>query len=83
MKKSFFTVTLVTVFALFTGYNVYSSQNIQGCIRDIVLDDVEAVAACEVSPNVWENKGHCTKDINEKTAYCVENAYGPACCATI
>lgn len=83
MKKNILKVTLVTMFALFAGYNVYCSQSTQKNFVNVILDEVEAVAACEVSPNWADNRGNCTSDVNNSNAYCVSSAWGPACCKTI
>lgn len=48
MKKNFLKATLVAAFALVAGYNVYSSQKVNG-VSDLALANVEALACTEVS----------------------------------
>ena len=48
MKKNILKVSLVAAFALFAGYNVYSSQK-SDVMSDLVLANVEALASSEGS----------------------------------
>lgn len=46
MKKNVLKVTLVAAFALFAGYNVYSSQK-ENTMSELALTNVEALANYE------------------------------------
>ncbi|NVK94899.1 NVEALA domain-containing protein [Bacteroides sp. L10-4] len=76
-----FKITLVAAVAAVAGYGVYANQKTEG-VSDLVLDDVEAIAACEVSAS-GPNKGACVKDVNTSREFCVTGGWGPACSATI
>ncbi|WP_455665273.1 NVEALA domain-containing protein [Phocaeicola sp.] len=56
MKKNILKVSLVAAFALFAGYNVYSSQK-SDVMSDLALANMEALADPE-QPNV----DNCTPD---------------------
>lgn len=49
MKKNILKVTLVAVFALVAGYNVYTSQKSSNVMSDLATANVEALASGEGS----------------------------------
>lgn len=71
MKKNILKVSLVAVFALFAGYNVYSSQKLD-VMSDLAMTNVEALASGEGghwTGRIWltgENQTggciHCPED---------------------
>lgn len=74
-------MAFVAVFVAIAGYGVYANQKFE-VMSDLFLDDVEAIAACEVSAT-GSNNGRCVKDVNTSREYCAAGGWGPACCATI
>ncbi len=62
-----FKITLVAAVAAVAGYGVYANQKTEG-VSDLVLDDVEAIAACEVSASGPKSNGECqsTNTVNCK-----------------
>ena len=50
MKKKLISAAFVVAIALTAGYNVYNSQN-KVALSDLALDNVEALASGESSPN--------------------------------
>lgn len=79
--KNYLKTVYAAVFAAVAGYGVYANQS-ANMMSDLVLADVEAVAACEVSA-VGPNKGYCVKDVNSSNEYCAAAGWGPACSRTI
>lgn len=79
--KKVMKIVFVAAFAAVSGYGVYVNQKID-VVSDLVLDDVEAIAACEVSA-VGHNDGRCVKDVNTSNEYCVVAGWGPVCSTTI
>lgn len=77
--KKIMKIAFVTVFTVMTGYNIYTNQKVD-VVSDLVLDNVEVIAACEVSA-VSPNEGHCVKDVNNSNEYCAIFGWGPICCA--
>lgn len=70
MKKNILNVALVATFALFTGYNVYTSQKSVD-LSALALDNVEALASSE-----WgDNNCH----MNDITWLCTPWATGFGC----
>lgn len=53
MKKNIIKSTLVAIFALFVGYNVYSSQNAD-LMSDLALANVEALADHGETSGEWK-----------------------------
>ncbi|WP_455666942.1 NVEALA domain-containing protein [Phocaeicola sp.] len=66
MKKNILKVSLVAAFALFAGYNVYSSQK-SDVMSDLALANVEALASDEVVKVCPNKGGTCTVQIGEQT----------------
>ena len=58
--------TFVAAFALFAGYNVYSSQK-SDVMSDLALANVEALASGEVIKVCPKKGGTCTVQIGEQT----------------
>lgn len=50
MKKKLISAAFVVAITLTAGYNVYTSQN-KEALSDLALDNVEALAGGEASPN--------------------------------
>ncbi|NDV66546.1 NVEALA domain-containing protein [Bacteroides sp. 224] len=44
MKKNILKVAIVAMFALFAGYNVYTSQVKDSLLSDLMLNNIEALA---------------------------------------
>lgn len=78
-------VILASLFLLFVSANVFKVLERQSVKQDVLLTDVEAIAACEVSADGLKNDGTCVKDVNTSAEYCVKVSgyWGPVCCATI
>lgn len=79
--KKMIKIAFVAVFAAVAGYGVYANQKVDA-MSDLFLDDVEAIAACEVSA-AGPNNGRCVKDVNTSKEYCATGGWGPICSATI
>lgn len=65
MKKSIWKVTLVIVFALMVGLNVYNVQKTDMEMSELALANVEALAGCEWNSWIGEPVFHITL-----TGYC-------------
>ena len=61
----------------------YGNPNAGNGYVAMTLDNVEAVAACEVSSDSSKNKGVCERDVNGTEDYCVRSNWGIQRCATI
>lgn len=44
MKKNILKVAFVAMFGLFAGYNVYTSQEKESLLSDLILSNIEALA---------------------------------------
>ncbi|HJD10964.1 MAG TPA: NVEALA domain-containing protein [Candidatus Phocaeicola caecigallinarum] len=76
--------TMAVVACVFVaGYNTFTVQEKGNGYVAMTLDNVEAVAACEVSSDSSKNKGVCERDVNGTEDYCVRSNWGIQCCATI
>lgn len=86
MKRNFFKLILAVAVAAFAGYNVHQSNLKTSLFFEVTLDDVEALAGCEVSSDMSKNKGICVEDVNNGQEYCVTGSIwgtGPSCSGTI
>ena len=66
-------VAMMCSVSLFMGMNKSSED-----ISRISLNEVEALAACEVSANANLNTGYCTKLVDSNIETCVEKG-DPSC----
>lgn len=86
MKKNIIGFTLFISFAIVGGYSTYVSQQHSILPFTTTFDDVEAIAACEVSADDSNNKGKCFADVNNGQEYCVSGTIwgeAPKCSGTI
>lgn len=83
MKQNILKVLLVVACAFIAGYNTFKAQEKGTEYVAMTLDNVEAVAACEVSSDSSKNNGVCERDVSDTEDYCVKANWGIQCCATI
>lgn len=87
MKKIYKKVVILAALAIIAGYNVYMSNDSTYNLTNITLNDIEALAGCEVRSDDALNKGVCASDVSGTTDYCVTPASiwdtRPKCSTTI
>lgn len=74
--------TLVVVFMFGIAYHVSDKQG-NTIATFVSIDEVEAIAGCEVSSNSSLNIGVCKKDVNSSNEYCVTGNGGSQCSGTV
>ena len=65
----------VAAIAAVSGYNVYQSQSVMNNVSELLLTNVESIAACE-SIGWWDNDGNCVK--NDAGVYFCKSDSWPA-----
>lgn len=73
--KKFIKFAFVAAIAAFSGYNVYQSQSVMNNVSELLLTNVESIAACE-SIGWWDNDGNCVK--NDAGVYFCKSDSWPA-----
>ena len=83
MKKIILSVAFVATAAIAGVNYLHSQKNVE--ISDLTIENVEALAGCEVSSQTLLNKGVCVKKVNSSEDVCVESSSmsGSACSGTI
>ena len=73
--KKFIKFAFVAAIVAVTGYNVYQSQSVMNNVSELLLTNVESIAACE-SIGWWDNDGNCVK--NDAGVYFCKSDSWPA-----
>ena len=73
--KKFIKFAFVAAIAAVAGYNVYQSQSVMNNVSELLLTNVESIAACE-SIGWWDNDGNCVK--NDAGVYFCKSDSWPA-----
>lgn len=73
--KKFIKLAFVAAIVAFSGYNVYQSQSVMNNVSELLLTNVESIAACE-SIGWWDNDGNCVK--NDAGVYFCKSDSWPA-----
>ncbi|MBQ8602758.1 MAG: hypothetical protein IJ413_09530 [Bacteroides sp.] len=73
--KKFIKFAFVAAIVAFSGYNVYQSQSVMNNVSELLLTNVESIAACE-SIGWWDNDGNCVK--NDAGVYFCKSDSWPA-----
>ena len=73
--KKFIKLAFVAPIVAFPGYNVYQSQSVMNNVSELLLTNVESIAACE-SIGWWDNDGNCVK--NDAGVYFCKSDSWPA-----
>ena len=73
--KKMMKLAFVAVIAAVAGYNVYQSQSVMNNVSELLLTNVESIAACE-SIGWWDNDGNCVK--NDAGVYFCKSDSWPA-----
>ena len=73
--KKMMKLAFVAVIAAVAGYNAYQSQSVMNNVSELLLTNVESIAACE-SIGWWDNDGNCVK--NDAGVYFCKSDSWPA-----
>ena len=73
--KKFIKLAFVAAIVAFSGYNVYQSKSVMNNVSELLLTNVESIAACE-SIGWWDNDGNCVK--NDAGVYFCKSDSWPA-----
>lgn len=82
MKKTILTLTVVTL----SSYLTYTTNSQKSMVHEsFTLSDVEAISACEISPEHSQNIYYCSKIAGTTQGVCVETGSGaePRCSGNI
>lgn len=84
INKKMKRIIKVILFIVFVAYVGHQSVNKQSGVKEnIIFDNIEAMATCEVSSDTYKNTGTCHRDVNNSNEYCVFGWGGAQCCGTI
>ena len=80
MRKKFIKVAFVAAIALVGGMNMYNSNSVN-LIPRMMLNEVESIAACEISSDHGNNIGYCSSNLGSSGDSCVTSGSGsePRC----
>jgi hypothetical protein len=80
MNKKIRAVMMVAAIALVGGMNMYNSNSVN-LIPRMMLNEVESIAACEISSDHGNNIGYCSSNLGSSGDSCVTSGSGsePRC----
>lgn len=83
MKKVLLTVAVVATAAIAGSNYLHSEKGVK--MSNLTMENVEALAGCEVSSITVLNKGVCVRKVNSSEDVCVESSStsGSACSGNI
>lgn len=80
MYRSIKPISIIFIIAI--SYIWYNNDNYSKHSSGLVFDNIESIAACEVSTD--KNNGRCVKELGTKKDTCVSStAFGPVCSGNI